>query len=544
VSCPSPDFTPVKDSELPNLSPAYRVGPVNPNETAEVALLVRHDPNNESLDSVVEALSTRSVSGRQYLSRQEFAQAHSADPADIDTIEQFASEYGLSVAGSSPSQRMVRVTGTLANLSKAFNVPLAMYRTGRTAYRAHLGPVSVPNELADKVEGVFGLDTRPQGTHHFQRPRGTRSAYAPPGILYTPVQVASLYGFPAGLTGQGQCIGIIEFGGGYRTSDLDEYFQEIGIDPPSVVSVSVLGAVNYPTTPMANNGDDVEVMLDIEVAGGVAPGAQIVVYFAPIYTLGWLRAFKTAIHDSYHNPSVISVSWGGPESTWTRQALRALNDDFKAAAAMGVTICTPAGDNGYTDGLPGSTAHVDFPGSSPYSLCCGGTSLRSTDSTISSETVWNDGPNPANPTSATGGGVSAFFAVPSYQNSVDVPPSVNPPYNPGRGVPDVAGVADPNTGYKIRVDGVDLWTAAPPIGGPVGGTSAVAPLWAGLIALINEQLGNSVGFINPLLYSQGAEGGGLHDITSGNNGAYKAGPGWDPCTGLGSPDGTTLAGLL
>jgi kumamolisin len=541
----SAEFTPVKDSELPGLSPAHRVALVNPNETAEVAVLVRSDPNNEPLSSVVESLSAKSVGGRQYLSRHEFAEAHSADPADLDEIEQFASEYSLSVAGSSPSQRMVRVVGTLANLSKAFNVQLGMYRTGQAAYRAYVGPVSVPAELADKVEGVFGLDTRPQGTHHFQRPRGARSAYAPPGILYTPVQVASLYGFPAGLTGQGQCIGIIEFGGGYRTDDLEEYFQEIGIDPPSVVSVSVLRAVNNPTTVMANNGDDVEVMLDIEVAGGVAPGARIVVYFAPIYNLGWIRAFKTAIHDSYHNPSVISVSWGGPESTWPRQVLRALNEDFKAAAAMGVTICAPAGDNGYTDGVRGSTAHVDFPGSSPYVLCCGGTSLISTDdSTISSETVWNDGPNPANPTSATGGGVSAFFPVPSYQSSVDVPPSVNPPYNAGRGVPDVAGVADPNTGYKIRVDGIDLWTVPPPIGGPVGGTSAVAPLWAGLIALINEQLGKPVGFINPLLYSQAAEGGGLNDITSGNNGAYKAGPGWDACTGLGSPDGTTLVGLL
>jgi len=541
---PNPDFTPVKDSELPNLSAACRVSAVNANETAEVVVLVRTDPKNESLHSLVESLGTQSVSGRQYLSRHEFAQAQSADPADLDAIEEFASEYGLSVSGSSPSQRMVRVTGTLANLGKAFNVQFGMYRTGRAVFRAHLGPVSVPKDLADKVEGVFGLDTRPQGTHHFQRPRGVRSASAPPGVLYTPLEVASLYNFPAGVTGQGQCIGIIEFGGGYQTSDLDAYFQELGIDSPSVVSVSVLGATNHPTTPLGNGGDDVEVMLDIEVAGGVAPGAQIVVYFAPIYTLGWIRAFKTAIHDSFHNPSVISVSWGGAESTWTRQALRALNEEFKAAAAMGVTICAPAGDNGYTDGLPGSTAHVDFPGSSPYVLCCGGTSLRSTDDTISSEAVWNDGPNPANPTSATGGGVSAFFPVPSYQSGANVPPSVNPPYNTGRGAPDVAGVADPNTGYKIRVDGVDLWTAPPPVGGPVGGTSAVAPLWAGLIALINEQLGKSVGFINPLLYSQVAEGGGLRDITSGNNGAYKAGTGWDPCTGLGSPDGTTLAGLL
>ncbi len=539
----STDFAAVKDSELPLVSQTYRAGAVNPNEIAEVAVVVRSDPNNESLGSVVDDLAALSVGSRQYLSRQQFAETQSADPDDLDAVEHFASRYGLSVSGSSPKQRMVRVTGTLGNLSKAFNVQLAMYRSAQGTYRAHPGPVQVPSDLADKVRGVFGLDNRPQSTFHLRRPKAANVAS---GITYTPPQVASLYNFPTGVTGQGQCIGIIEFGGGYRTSDLNEYFQDLGLNSPNVVAVSVGTGINNPTN--ANpTSPDIEVMLDIEVAGGIAPEAQIVVYFAPNSTLGWIRAFATAIHDSYHNPSVISVSWGGPEMSWTRQSLRVLNEQFKAAAAMGITICGPAGDNGYTDGVPGPVAHVDFPASSPYVLACGGTSLSSSDGNVSAETVWNDGPNPANPSSATGGGVSSFFAVPSYQSSANVPASVNPPYNPGRGVPDVAGNADPNTGYRVRVDGINLWEVSPPIGGPVGGTSAVAPLWAGLIALINEQLGSNVGFVNPLLYenySQGASAAGFNDITSGNNGKYQAGPGWDPCTGLGSPDGATLADLL
>jgi len=196
-----------------------------------------------------------------------------------------------------------------------------------------------------------------------------------------------------------------------------------------------------------------------------------------------------------------------------------------------VTVCAAAGDSGSGDGLPGKAAHVDFPASSPHVLACGGTRLESTAGTVSAETVWNEGPS-----SATGGGVSAFFALPSYQSDANVrPPSANPPHRIGRGVPDVAGDADPETGYRIRVDGSEFI---------IGGTSAVAPLWAGLVALVNEKLGTPAGFVNPALYAQGSAAGAFRDITTGGNGAYDATPGWDPCTGWGSPDGTALVDAL
>jgi kumamolisin len=505
---------------------------VNPNETAEVVLVLRGDPHNESLDSVLDRLNTRSVGSRQYLSRGDLAELHSADPADLDAVERFASHYNLSVKGSSPAQRIVRVAGRLADFSTAFSVDLSTFRSAQGNFRAHLGPIHVPAELADRVVGVFGLDNRPLAKAHFRMRPATAARAAGGASTYTPIQVASLYDYPAGLTGQGQCIGIIEFGGGYRTNDLNQYFQDLGLPAPNVVSVAVGLGMNRPSGP---NSADGEVMLDIEVAGAIAPDAQIVVYFAANDALGWVRSLSSAIHDSFHSPSVISISWGGPEQTWSRQSLRVINEQFKIAGALGITVCVAAGDNGYTDGVPGTTAYVDFPASSPYVLACGGTSLKSADGSISSETVWNDGPNFSNPNSSTGGGVSAIFALPSYQSDVGVPPSVNPPNNPGRGVPDVSGDADPNTGYRIRVDGTNMI---------VGGTSAVAPLWAALLTLINEQLGKPVGFVNPLLYTQGVQGGGFNDITSGSNGAYVAGPGWDPCTGLGTPNGTVLAGLL
>jgi len=209
-----------------------------------------------------------------------------------------------------------------------------------------------------------------------------------------------------------------------------------------------------------------------------------------------------------------------------------MDEAFQSAAAMGVTVCVAAGDDGSTDGVTDGLNHVDFPASSPNVLACGGTELVASGNTITNETVWNE---TANNEGATGGGVSDVFPLPSYQSGAGVPPSANPGQHVGRGVPDVAGDADPSTGYVTRVDG------QPDV---IGGTSAVAPLWAGLIALINESIGKPAGFLNPLLYQDASAGGIFNDITSGNNDAYSAGPGWDACTGLGSPVGSQIAAVL
>jgi kumamolisin len=282
-------------------------------------------------------------------------------------------------------------------------------------------------------------------------------------------------------------------------------------------------------------------MLDIEVAGAVAPEARIVVYFAPNTDAGFLDAIATAIHDASNHPSVISISWGGPEAAWTTQAMQAMDQAFQDAAALGVTVCCAAGDDGSSDirdpQQDDGRLHADFPASSPYALACGGTRLQGSGSTISSEVAWNEGRNGG----ATGGGVSDVFPLPSWQASAHVPPSGNPGRHTGRGLPDVAGDADPVTGYVIQVDGQQ---------GIIGGTSAVAPLWAGLVALINQRLGHAVGYLNPILYRLPATAGAFHGITTGNNditghhGPYPAGPGWDACTGWGSPDGAKLLQAL
>jgi kumamolisin len=257
------------------------------------------------------------------------------------------------------------------------------------------------------------------------------------------------------------------------------------------------------------------------VAGSVAPGARIVVYFTPNTDQGFQDAISTAIHDSTNNPSVISISWGGPESTWAQTAINSMDSTCQSAAALGVTITVASGDNGSSDGQAGN--NVDFPASSPHVLGCGGTALTAKNGQRQSEVVWNDQPSGGG---ASGGGVSAVFALPAWQQNAGVPAASGAG---GRGVPDVAGDASPETGYQVLVDGKSE---------EIGGTSAVAPLWAGLIAILNQRLGANVGFLNPTLY--GLREAPFFDVISGNNGTFSAGSGWDPCTGLGSPNGSAL----
>jgi kumamolisin len=226
---------------------------------------------------------------------------------------------------------------------------------------------------------------------------------------------------------------------------------------------------------------------------------------------------------------VISISWGGPESTYTAQAIAAFEATFTDASLSGTTVFVAAGDAGSSDGATDGLAHVDYPASSPQVVGCGGTRLQVTDGTVAAEVVWDDLPSGG----ATGGGVSATFPPPSWQASAGVPPSVNPGAALGRGVPDVAGDADPASGYQIRVDGTDT---------VVGGTSAVAPLYAALAAIAVARAAKPLGFINATLYALSDRG--FRDITEGTNGAYSARAGWDPCTGLGSPKAAELLAAL
>lgn len=537
----TPRFTAQSRTVLPGSEKAPLQGAVSekPAPLAQkftVALLIRRK----------KPLSKENKLGKKRLTHAQFRASHAADPAAVKLVRNFAAEFGLKPVPGTPAlgRRLMKLSGSVAAMQKAFGVALMSKTVDGATYRVREGGIQLPDELIGNVEAVLGLDNRPQARPHFRvaGERGAVSAraaqaggFAKPhaggSSSFTPVQVAQLYQLPPSPDATGQTIGLIELGGGFRAADISAYFKSLGQKTPKVIAVPVDGGKNSPTN--ANSADG-EVMLDIEVAAAVAPGATIVVYFAPNTDKGFIDAIGQAVHDTANKPSVISISWGSAEVNWTQQSMAALDAACQSAAALGVTITVASGDDGSTDGVTNGANNVDFPASSPHVLACGGTKLVGSGSAITSEVVWNE---LANNEGAGGGGVSNVFPLPGWQSSSNVPkPTTN---GGGRGVPDVAGDADPTTGYQVRVDGKNM---------VIGGTSAVAPLMAGLIAVANKANGKSAGFLNPVIYSAKGKAA-FNDITQGTNYVgtpvgFKAGPGWDACSGLGSPIATKLIAVL
>ncbi len=497
-----------------------KVGDPANDEWAEVTVIVR--PRTSVPLPSIEELGRQPLSERRHLDLRAFVAAYGADPRDLAAVAAFAHDYGLEVRESSIPRRSVVLAGTVAAMAQAFGTKFSRYTSPHGEYRGRSGMVHLPRDLAPVVQAVLGLDDRPQA-HPQIRARSANGAAHAAARSFTPPEVARLYNFPPKLDGQGQRIAVIELGGGYRRAELRSYFSDLGLELPKITAVSVDGVRNRPGV---HAHADSEVMLDIQVIGAIAPGAEQLVYFAPLTDRGFVDAVTAAVFDE-RAPSVISISWGDAEFNWSEQARAVLDQAFQAAAVLGITVCCVSGDNGWTDGIGTKRGHVDYPASSPYVLACGGTRLEVNAGKLS-EVVWNSDGN------ATGGGVSQYYPVPSWQRRARVPRSRNPGRHIGRGVPDVAGNADPDTGYRIRLNG-ELKA--------LGGTSAVGPLWAALIARLNQHLGTRVGFLNPLLYESIAPAG-FNAVVHGTNGGYRARLGWDACTGHGTPDGERLLAAL
>jgi kumamolisin len=518
---------PLPGSERHEQPGATRIGPVPADETIHFSVVVR--PRKDAPE-LAEIARDGALTGN-FLSREELAEAAAPDPADVRSVEEYAESNGLTVEGFDPVTRRVKLAGSAAAVRQAFGVSLDRYEHRGTTFRGRTGSVLVPEDLADVIVGVLGTDDRPMAHRHTTvSPQFTSGS----SVAMTTPQLASFYQFPTGLDGTGQCIGIVEFGGGYISDDINGYFSQLGISAPSIVDVTVSGGSNSPTQGTGLNPFDatVEVELDVEVAGAAAPGASLAVYFAGTAgTNEWVEVISAAINDTANNPSVLSISWGLAEDAAPAQFTSAVDQALASAAAAGITVLIASGDQGSTgswgqQGPPDTLAHVNFPASSPNATGVGGTVLQPDGSGgVAGEVVWNNGAT----TSASGGGVSAAFPVPSFQSGAGINPvSANPPNNPGRGAPDVCANAD---NYQIFVRGQNA---------AVGGTSAATPLWAGLIGRVNQGIGGRAGLLQAALYGPLLTAGALNDITTGDNGAYTAGTGWDACTGLGSPNGTAI----
>lgn len=546
---PPPGFIPVGGSERAPVKGATAESPADPQEKIAVTLHLRSNPENAGSNLPgADYWSQNSPLKVPALSHEELAAGIASSKEDINAVTAYLESKGLAVMEVSAVKRTIRAEGTVAQMEDAFAVKLYMYRAGSLLYRGREGAVHLPEQISGIVEAVFGLDNRPVAQRNI-------TAAAPPGTqVLTPLQAAQLYNFPTGIDASGQTVGILEFSGGYAAADIIAYCNGLGIKPPVIkADVNISPASN---TPAGNAGNvslddtDFEVALDMEVIAAVAPGVNIVVYFADNSEDGWVNAFNTAVWDTVNNPSVISVSWGTTETKWTKSARDKIHGFFVQAASLHKTILVATGDNGTDDGNQDGLAHVQFPASDPYITACGGTVMHNVNPPGFGEDAWNDDAG------ASGGGISVVFTqVPPWQTGINKQPSVNPGHATGRGIPDIAGNASPYSGYYLFMYGQStqtlLITAGAGAGsayGAEGGTSAVAPLYAGLVALLNAALGQPVGYLNPTLYKLAGSAVFNQVVTGDNayNGApgYKAGPGWNACTGLGSLNGMALLQAL
>lgn len=546
----------IKGSNRHKLSGATTVGATDENERLKVSLYVRQNPASRlERARVTDELSREMPKRRRYPDAKQFEALFGASLQELRKVKDWAEKNGLKVLDTNAASRRVLIEGTVSQLNDAFGTTLTEFdhpTLGR--FRGREGALHIDADVFGMLEGVFGLDNRRVGRSRRRRldalpvslgKTGKSTANPFPGTFFPP-EVASLYGYPAP-TGSGQNVAVFAFNGavdgdphgGYDAGALNTYFTHVlGGAMPTLKNVVVQGPGNFPgpdSQASSQNGDSTgEVMLDLCVVGSVAPAANIFVYFTEFTSQGWVDALHQAITDS-NNIAIISISYGNPEDdpqgAWTAMGVKVVDQAMQAAVAKGITICVSAGDDGSGDGVP-SGAHVDFPASSPWVLAVGGTKLKASGGKITSEVVWNE---TRIGEGAGGGGVSVVFSKPTYQDATAIPVSADPPHRVGRGLPDVSAVADPETGVVImHIDGKSLEA--------IGGTSASAPLWASLIARINQGIGARCGFLNPVLYAKA--GSSLRDITKGNIGSYSAKKGWDACTGFGAPGGAALMKAL
>jgi kumamolisin len=548
---------------MPPLPKARLIGEADANETAQVTVIVLRKDGAPPLAD--HEYWIRTPPGRRtFLSPEEFAARYGAAQKDIDTVVEFARSQGLTVLEAHAGRRSVILKGTVAQMSAAFGVQFQYYeapspRSSRytpgaaplQTYRGYTGAISLPQVVADVVELVVGLDNRRTGERNW-------TSNDPPIIsTLTVPEIVTKYNFPNN-SAAGQMIGIVSMGGGYDPADVKSYFAgltspqlPLGRTPPTIIERSVNGGTN--------GGNDFETLQDICISASVAIDATIVVYFVLSAGLGdsqaWINLLnRLLVPDAGETvPSVMSSSYfvaqSDDGSEVSSSALDKISSLFQMLATRGITFFIAAGDSGSDSGVDSPVengkVHVQYPGSDPWVTSCGGTALGADATGTLDETVWNDSYTLQGVTlgyGATGGGVSDHFALPAWQNVAGVPPS----FNDGkvrRGVPDIAGNASPNSGYPMSGGGQPFNAA---------GTSAVAPLYAGLAACMNAFFGQPVGFLNPTLYALGKSV--FRDITVGNNmwgdpqnqatHAYSAGAGWDACTGWGVINGFALMNAL
>ncbi|QUQ71025.1 S53 family peptidase [Kutzneria sp. CA-103260] len=492
----------VPGNTSPALSHSERHGAVDADTKMSVSVSLKLRNSSELDKLIADTSNPHSPQHGKFITPAQFNDRFAPTQSSVDSVSNFLRGQGLTVAKVSANRQVVTVDGTAAQLQHAFGTSLGRY-TDTAEHRdfyANDSAPKLPADVASVVQGVVGLDNHAV----MHKNSVSHKAAAPSG--FTPDQLHGVYDTGSLGSGSGQTVALWEFDG-YQTANISAYDKQFNLSSSAPKTVSVDNA-NYDSQPGQGQG---EVELDIEIVQAMAQGASTLVYEAPNSDQGEIDMANQIATDN--KVSVVSISWGSCEPDTTDSAITGTSNAIKQATAEGISFFSASGDDGSKDctrsSTGGSVDAVDYPASDPNVTGVGGTHLTASGNSYGSESAWD----------GSGGGTSAKFDAPSYQQGV----------NGKRTVPDVSSDADPNTGYAIYSAG--SWQV-------YGGTSCAAPMWAGFAALVGKKLGAA----NQALY--GAKGTGFHDVTSGSNGSFQAGQGYDQVTGWGSYDGAKLAAAL
>lgn len=501
-------------------APGLRPLGATPNGERITFTVLLRMPHSAQMSAALAALENpRSPRFRRFIAPRSFGERFGITAPALAHVTRTLQDHGLRVVTSYPQRTALVVSGTAGAASRLAGVRLESYADA-SGHRSHapVGRPSVPRGLRAVVAGYTGLDTRPRW-----RARDVPLGGLDPRAAPTAYDVAPLRG--AGITGRGMTIAIISFSA-YDPSDPASFATRFGITGPAPRVVSVSGGTT-------DTSSAIEANLDIDVVRSIAPDAQILVYEAPNTSSGYTDAINQIVAD--HRADIISSSWGQCELEYGSRS--GDSQALRAADAAGISMFVSSGDQGAYDcqagNLPDHRLSVDWPASSAGAIGVGGTRLNlATSGAYLSEGAWEDALSGA----GGGGGLSTGDPRPSWQSGPGVLSSFS---NGKRQVPDVSADADPGTGWLIISSGRLR---------EVGGTSAAAPFWAASMLLIRQYAAahgvGRLGYVNPILYALASARQPLapyHDVNFGGNRFYQTTPGWDPATGLGSPDVFNLA---
>jgi subtilase family serine protease len=505
--------------------------------------------NEAQMDAMLSAMyDPQSPQYQHYLTPEQFTQMFAPTPDQVQQVTTYLQSQGLTITGVASDHLLIDASGSVAQVQQTFQTKIDEYQFRNRRFYANATPPGVPTSISGLISSIGGLDNSQRYQPFSQQLAGSqaarhtsgraRAASDAPGLA--PTDIARAYTIAPlqnnGILGEQQTIALFELDG-YQPGDVAQYFSNYGIDQPKLSTVLVdhfngsagMGAI--------------ETELDIEIAGSIAPHANILVYEGPNTVQGINDTYARIVNEN--RAQVVSISWGICEASTGVAELKTLDTIFKQGAMQGMSFVAAAGDSGAYDCQDNRLA-VDSPADDPYVTGVGATMLQLNNGGYGNESVWADrsqiqrGPMGG----GSGGGLSTYFKQFAWQNG----PGVRNAYSNGnREVPDVTAAGASSSGYSVyctvRNAGCppDGWTT-------IVGTSAAAPVWAASLLLINQYASQynkgMIGQANPALYrllNTPQPYPPFHDITSGNNLFYAATVGYDLASGIGSPNVYNIA---